>query len=147
MAESNNARRMPDESTTPDLVERVRARFEAYARGDFDGTARFFPPDAAWEMKGGETFEGIAAIRGFMEEFFRHFESFDVEVEEIRDLGGQVVVAVNTMRGYPLGSAGEVRQRGLFVYQGKAGLAVRCTAYSDSDDGRAAAERLAESRG
>jgi ketosteroid isomerase-like protein len=136
---------MPEESTTPDLVELVRAGFEAYSRGDFDGTARFFAPDAVWDMKGGETFEGIAAIRGLMEEFYRQFESFAVEIDEVRDLGGEVVIAVNTMRGYPLGSTVEVRQRGLFVYEHKAGLAVRCTGYTDIAEGRAAAERLAES--
>jgi len=41
----------------------------------------------------------------------------------------------------------EVRQRGEFVYEIKAGLAVRCTAYSDIDEARAAAERLAQERG
>jgi uncharacterized protein (TIGR02246 family) len=135
-----------DESTTPDLVERVREGFDAFGRGDFDAVARFFAPDAVWDMTGGETFEGIAAIRGFMEEFVSHFESFEVEVEEIRDLGGEVVIAINTMRGYALGSAMEVRQRGLFVYEGKAGLAVRCTGSSDIDKGRAAGERLAKER-
>ncbi len=135
-----------EESTTPDLVERVREGFEAFGRGDFAAAARFFAPDAVWDMRGGETFEGIPAIRGFMEEFVSHFESFDVELEEIRDLGGEVVIAVNTMGGYALGSTVEVRQRGLFVYEGKAGLAVRCTAYSDIDEGRAAAERLAQER-
>ena len=137
---------MPEEATTPDLVDRVRAGLEAYGRADFDGAVRFLTPDAVWEMKGGESFEGIAAIRGFMEEFYCHFEGFEVEVEEIRDLGGEVLLAVNMMRGHPLGSAGEVWQRGAFVYEGKAGFAVRATAYTDIDEARAAAERLAEER-
>jgi hypothetical protein len=45
------------------------------------------------------------------------------------------------------GSAGEVRQRGAFIYEVTAGLVVRVTAYTDIDEARAAAERLAESRG
>jgi ketosteroid isomerase-like protein len=138
---------MANESTTPDLVRRVRAAFEAYGRADFDGTVVFFAADAVWEIKGGETFEGIAAIRAFMEEFRSHFEGFEVEVEELRDLGGEVLLAVNIMRGHPLGSAGEVWQRGAFVYEGKAGFAVRATAYTDIDEARAAAERLAKERG
>jgi ketosteroid isomerase-like protein len=138
---------MPEESTTPDLVERVRAAFDAYGRADFDGTVGFFVPDAVWETRGGETFEGIAAIRAFMEEFRSHFEGFGVEVEELRDLGGEVLLAVNMMRGHPLGSAGEVWQRGAFVYEGKAGFAVRATAYTDIDEARTAAERLAQERG
>jgi len=138
---------MSDESTTPDLVELVREGFEAYGRGDFEGAIGFFSHDAAWEMIGGETFEGTAAIRAFMEEFYNQFESFKVEVEEIRDLGGEVLVVVNTMRGHPLGSPVEVRQRGGFVYEIKDGLAVRCTGYSDINGAHAAAERLAKERG
>jgi ketosteroid isomerase-like protein len=140
-------RPMSEESMTPDLVERVRAAFEAYGRADFEGTVRFFAPDAVWEMKGGETFQGIATIRVFMEEFHSHFEGFEVEVEEIRDLGCDAVLAINTMRGHPLGSAGEVWQRGAFIYEAKDGLAVRVTSYNDIDEGRAVAERLAEERG
>jgi ketosteroid isomerase-like protein len=138
---------MSEESTTPDLVELVREGFEAFERGDFDAAARFFTPDAVWNMTGGETFEGIAAIRGFMEEFVSHFESFEVELEEIGDLGGEIVIAVNTMRGHVQGSAMEVRQRGLFIYEGKNGLAMRCTAFTDIDEGRVAAKRLAQQRG
>jgi ketosteroid isomerase-like protein len=138
---------MDDESATPSLVERVRAAFGAYGRADFDGTVEFFTADAVWETKGGETFEGIAAIRAFMEEFRSRFEGFKVEVEELRDLGGEVLLAVNMMRGHPLGSSGEIWQRGAFVYEGKAGFAVRATAYTDIDEARAAADRLVEKRG
>ena len=137
---------MLEEHTADDLVERVLVGFDAYGRGDFDAAVRFFTPDAVWEMKGGPTFIGTAAIRGFMEEFYRQFAGFEVELEEVRDLGGEVLLAVNTMRGRPLGSTGEVQQRGAFIYEGEAGLAARCTAYSDVDEARAAAERLAKER-
>ncbi len=80
---------MSEESTTPDLVERVRAAFEAYGRADFDGTVEFFTADAVWENEEAETFEGIAGIRAFLEEFRSHFEGFEVEVEELRDLAGK----------------------------------------------------------
>ena len=138
---------MPEESATPDLVERVRTGLEAFGRGDFDRALTFFARDAVWHSAGGEVFEGIAAIRGFVEELYNHFESFAIEVEDVRDLGGEVLLAVNTMSGHPLGSLGEVRQRGAFVYEVKAGFAVRGTAYTDIDEARAAAERLAEERG
>ena len=81
---------MSEESTTPDPVEIARVGFEAFARGDFDAAAGFFTPDAVWEMVGGESFEGIPAIRGFMADFCGHFERFGVEVEEIRTFGDGV---------------------------------------------------------
>jgi ketosteroid isomerase-like protein len=137
---------MADEPASPDLAERAHAAFEAFGRGDFDGTMRFIAPDAAWAMMGGEIFEGTAAIRAFMEEFYRQFEGLELEAEETRDLGREVVLVVNTMRGRPIGSSAEVRQRGAFVCEARAGIAVRVTAYSDVDEGRAVAERLAGSR-
>jgi hypothetical protein len=42
--------------------------------------------------------------------------------EQTLDLGDEVVLAVNTMRGHPGGSFAEVRQRGAFIYETKAGL-------------------------
>jgi hypothetical protein len=40
---------MTEESTTPDLVERMREVFEALSRGDFDAITRFCAPDAIYE--------------------------------------------------------------------------------------------------
>ena len=138
---------MSQESTNLDLIERARVGMEAFGRGDFDVALSFFTRDAVWDMKGGETFEGIAAIRAFFDGFYGQFESFAVEHEEIRDLGGEVMLVVNTMSGHPLGATVEVRQRGGFVIEGKGGFAERLTAYTDIDDARAAAERLAKERG
>ena len=137
---------MPEDPTPLDPVEIARAGFEAFARGDFDGAVGFFTPNAVWEMVGGETFEGTQAIRGFMEDFCGHFERFGVDVEEIRAFSDVVLFVVNTMWGRPLNSTVEVRQRGGFVYEIEDRLAVRCTAYSNVDEARAAAERLAEER-
>lgn len=50
-------------------------------------------------------------------------------------------------RGRPAGSSGEVTIRYGSVGVWDAGLMVRVTQYSDIDEGRAAAERLAEERG
>ena len=138
---------MPEESTTPDLAERVRAGLEAFGRADFDAALRFFAPNAMWAMDGGDTFEGVAAIRDFIEDVYSQFQGLEVDVEEIRELGGDVVLAVNTMRSHPGGSSAEVRQRGAFIYATEAGLTVRVTSSSDIDAARAAAERLAEERG
>jgi len=58
---------MPEESTTPDLVELGSRFLEAANRRDFDAMLSFFAPDAV--LGSGDalrmTFEGVAAIRGF----------------------------------------------------------------------------------
>jgi ketosteroid isomerase-like protein len=141
---------MSQESTTRDLVELTRRTFDAYNPRDFDAITRFVAPDAVYEAVSlGTTFEGVAAIRGFFEDWLGAYEGFEMESEEILDLGNGVVFVVARLTGRPVGSAGGglMRRRPL-AFMWVEGLVARVTAYADSvDEGRAAAERLAESRG
>jgi hypothetical protein len=43
-------RAMPEESTTPDLVERVHQSVRAGSERDIDRTLTFYTPDAVWDM-------------------------------------------------------------------------------------------------
>ena len=138
---------MSEESTTPDLVELVRRQFEAGNRRDLDAVMSSFAPDAVFEGRAlGDTFEGRAAIRSFLEDWFGAYEELEFGLEEVRDLGNGVVFAVVTQNGRLVGSAGHVRQREGWVYVWVRGLIARLT-ISDIDEARAAAERLAEERG
>jgi hypothetical protein len=69
------------------------------------------------------------------------------EAEEILDLGNGVTLAVLIFKSRPAGSGGEVRMRYAAVEVWVEGLVVSITNYVDIDEARAAAERLAESRG
>ena len=134
------------ESTTPDLVKLVRAHFEAGNRRDLDAVTSNFAPDAVLDGRvPGDHFEGRAAIRSFVEEWFGTYEELEFGLEEVLDLGNGVVFAVVTQNGRPVGSASHLRQREGWVYVWVGGLIVRLTTY-DVDEGRAAAERLAEER-
>ena len=139
---------MPEESTTPDLVELMRRGFEAANRRDVDAGASFYAPDAVYESAGmGASFEGVAAIREFLGDFVGAYDEFGVEVEEILDLGNGVTLAVVNQEGRPHGSSGEVQMRYAAVAIWVEGMIERYTTYTDIDEARAAAERLAESRG
>jgi ketosteroid isomerase-like protein len=140
---------MPEESTTPDLVELTRRWFEAANRRDLDAAQTFLVPDAVWEAVSlGTSFEGIAAMRGFFEDWIGAYEEYEMEPEKVLDLGSGVVFVVVRLAARPVGSTGSrlMRRRPLaFIWTG--GLIARVTAYADSiDEGRAAAERLAEER-
>ena len=78
---------MSEESTTPDLVELTRRMFEAANRRDLDAAQSFYAPDAVWDAWEVGTFEGRAAIRGFWEDWIQAYEKFEIEPEEILDLG------------------------------------------------------------
>jgi hypothetical protein len=49
----------------------------------------FHAPDAAWDLSdlGLGTFDGAAAIRGFVEDWFATWQDLVLETEEIVDLG------------------------------------------------------------
>ena len=67
------------------------------------------------------------------------------DFEEVSDLGSGVVFAVVIQDGRPVGGDGHVRQREGWVYLCVGGSITRLTT-SEVDEGRAAAERLAQER-
>ncbi len=140
---------MPEESTTPDPVRLTRLAFEAVNRRDIDAVMSFFAPDAVLDGRAaGGLYEGRAAIRGFLDDWFGSFAELRMEVEEfvvVFDEG--VVLAVVSQEGRPVGADGQVHQReGWAICWSADGLLVRLTTHPDIDEARAAAERLAESR-
>jgi uncharacterized protein (TIGR02246 family) len=138
---------MPEESTAPDLLEVVGRAFEAANRRDLDTVASTFAEDAIFDGRAlGDRFDGRAAIRRFLEEWFGAYEELEFGLEEVRDLGNGVVFAVVAQNGRPAGSGGQLRQREGWVFVWVRGLIARLTIF-EVDDGRAAAERLAMERG
>ena len=137
---------MPEESTTPDLVELVRRTSEAANRRDLDAVVSSFAEDAVFDGRAAGTFfEGRLAIRRFLEDWFGAYEELEVELEEVSDLGNGVVFAVVIQDGRPVGGAGHLRQREGWVFLWVRGLIARLTT-SEIDEARAAAERLAQER-
>ena len=137
---------MSQESTTPDLVELVRKQLEALDRRDLDGVMNSVAEHTVLEGRVENFLEGRAAIRRFLEDWFRAWEELDFELEEVSDLGGGVVFAVVIQDGRPVGGDGRVRQREGWVYLWVGGSIARLTT-SEVDQARAAAERLAEELG
>jgi ketosteroid isomerase-like protein len=141
----DTGREMSKEFTTPDPVELVRKQLEALDRGDLDGVMSSVAEDVVLDGRA-DYFEGRAAIRGFLEDWFRAYEELGFELEEVSHLGGGVVFAVVSQGGRLVGGDGHVRQREGWVYLCVGGSIARLTT-SDVDQARAAAERLAQERG
>jgi ketosteroid isomerase-like protein len=140
---------MSDESTARDLVELQKRLTAATNRGDVDAIVAFYAPDAVYDMSpiGMGVFEGRAAARGFIEDWWISYEESEFEAEETLDLGNGVGFRVVVQRGRPVGSSGEVRLRYGIVSVWEDGKIARITNYTDVDEARAAAERLAHERG
>jgi ketosteroid isomerase-like protein len=139
---------MSEESTTPDLAELTRLIFEAVNQRDIDTVMTFFAPDAFLDGRAAdEVYEGRAAIRGFLDEWFGSYAELRMEVEEFVVFDDGVVLAVVNQEGRPVGVDGQVHQReGWAIHWSADGLLVRLTTHANIDEARAAAERLAASR-
>jgi ketosteroid isomerase-like protein len=140
---------MPEEPTTPDPAELTRLQVEAVNRRDFDALLPSVAQNLVYDTtpSGFGVYEGVAAIREFVEGYWETFDELSFELEEFVDLGNGVTFAVNRQHAVPRGSSADVQAREAQVTEWKDGLAVRITVYIDVDEGRAAAERLAEERG
>jgi ketosteroid isomerase-like protein len=143
---------MNEESTTPDPVELVRKQVEALDRGDRDGVMSDVAEDAVLDGRA-EVIEGRAAIRGFLDDWFGVYEELHFELEEVSHLGGGVVFAVVNQDGRLVGGGGHLRQRDGEHLRQREGWVYLCVGgsiarldTSEVDQGRAAAERLAQQR-
>ena len=92
-------------------------------------------------------FEGQVAMRAFFEDWRSSYSGIERTAEEIRDLGNGVTFAVVLQEGRVVGSGGSVQLRYASVAEWIDDLMVRNTTYTDIDEARAAAERLADERG
>jgi hypothetical protein len=136
------------ESPTPDLVKRWQQAAEATERGDFDAVVSVYASHAVWDasLAGVGIFEGLPAIRSFLEDWIGEYQEYHYEQEVGLDLGNGVVFVVGRVDGRPAGSTGRVRERWAFTSVWVASVIVRVMVDNDIDEARAAAEQLAHER-
>lgn len=149
LALRDTPRTMPEQSTTPDLVELTRRAIESVGRHDWDIAMSSYGPESIWDMSqlGLGTYQGVAAIRGMFEDWLDAYERFAIDVEELLDLGGGFTLAVVHQDGQPVGSSGRVEARYASITEWANSVIVRATSYIDVNEGRAIAERLAAEQG
>ena len=137
---------MTEEPATHDLAEFARWYADAWNHRDFDAIASAYAPDAVFTSHGIGSFDGRSAIRAFIEDWHAPFERLTLEFEEMLDLGSGVSFAVLVLAGSYAGSSAEVRLRYASVSTNVNGLIARTRNYTDIDEARATAERLAQER-
>ncbi|HUH81829.1 MAG TPA: nuclear transport factor 2 family protein [Solirubrobacteraceae bacterium] len=104
---------MAEESTTPDLAQRARTSLEALNRRDFDALLPYAARDVVYDTSpsGFRVYKGVAAIRDFIEGYWRALEDLRFELEGFHDLGNGVTFAVNLQHARPMGSTAPVQAR------------------------------------
>jgi hypothetical protein len=148
---------MPEASSTPDRLELTRRMFEVPGGTAFSQAAvvdrftAFFAPDIVWESVGlGTTFTGLEASREFLGVWMARFGGYEIDVEELLDLGGGVMFVKSGHSGRPIGSPAHVRLPrevlvNVFVWERDA--ITHVVSSGDTPESRAGAERLAKERG
>ena len=131
-----------------DLVELTRRQFGFAEVGDWDGVLSFYGPDTDWDMTAGGLgkYDGPATLRRFFVEWTGSYKEWEIELEEVHDLGDQMILAVALTRGRPGRSTGWVELRFATIARWVDGRVARITSYTDIDEARTAAARIAEGR-
>jgi ketosteroid isomerase-like protein len=141
---------MPGESKCRDPVELANNFFNEMNRRDLDAVMALHLDDAVWDASstGAGTFEGAAAVRGFLKDWQASFVRWEGTPQELVNLGNGVVFALVQWSGDPAGSGGSLEARGALVFVLSAGAIERVTVHTRTgiDEARAAAQRLAASR-
>ena len=93
-------------------VDLVRRSIGAFNSGDWDGSLEYMDEDIEWRapyvVPDQDSYFGRDGVRAFWRAWTDNFEGFRVEVEELIDVGDDVVV-VARIRGQGIASGAEVR--------------------------------------
>jgi ketosteroid isomerase-like protein len=119
-------------------VERVRAGFAAYNRGDLDALMNMYDPAVEFVTLLAGNHHGKEAVRLLFEENRRTLPGYRLEPKELIDAGDQVIAVVH------LGGAGRVSQIALddqiaFLFTIKDGRAIRQQTFRNKEDALEAA--------
>ena len=115
-------------------VDAVKASYEAFNRRDFDSFFEYYDPEIVWEQdeKFVEpwTHYGHAGVRRVFESVFESFEEFQVEVEELLDLGDRVL-AILRIAGTAKLTGMELGTPGAHLFSFRDGKIVHFRSYRD----------------
>jgi ketosteroid isomerase-like protein len=134
----------PGSSATPATsadVQRVESSYEALNGGDIDGTVAVLHDDAKWvehsDLPEAGTYQGVATIRSFLEQYLESWEEFHQEIEE-KIVRGPCALLFIHLRARGKGSGIEVDSRYAHLWQLSDGEGARVDAYYDRDQALAA---------
>lgn len=126
---------------TPADVARVKSSYDALNRRDIDGTVAALHRDATWaehsELPEAGSYQGVDAIRTFLEQFLESWERFHQEIEE-EIVRGHCALLFIHLEARGKGSGIEVNSRYAHLWQLRDGRGTRVDAYYDREQALAA---------
>ena len=133
---------------TEDNAAVVRELIGKWNEGDVEALLERATEDFEWHpaLVGsveGEAFRGHDGFRRFFEDWEKTWEKWDLEVQELRPVGNQVV-ALTRVNAKGLGSGLELNQPIAQLFELRDGLVCRGETFLDQNEAIAAAEQRAE---
>jgi hypothetical protein len=126
---------------TPADVARVKSSYDALNRRDIDGTVAALHGDATWaehsELPEAGSYQGVDAIRAFLEQFLESWEQFHQAIEEEIVRGPCALLFIH-LEASGKGSGIEVDSRYAHLWQLRDGRGTRVDAYYDREQALAA---------
>ncbi len=118
-------------------VSTLRRAYEAFNRGDQEGTVKDFDPDIEWhELEGNPQSPGIfrgtdAVVGEVFAAISEHWEEFEADPHDFIDAGEHIIVTGH-FRGRPKGEGGTLDAHFAHVWRMRDGKAVHFTNYADT---------------
>jgi ketosteroid isomerase-like protein len=125
-------------------LEIVHSAFIASSRGDPVAAQAAYAPTAEWDMTGvagwaeKDVYRGVEEVVPFLQGWASSWRDWHYEVEEVRDAGEQVFVAIQELAS-GIESGASVDQRRYFAVGVNQGLIVRIRMFSERRDALEAA--------
>jgi ketosteroid isomerase-like protein len=115
-------------------IEALRQGLDAFNRGDLEAWIGYIHPDVIFEPIRSQiegAYRGHAGIRRFFEDTRESFESFRLNVTDIRDLGHERVLAIGTLHLRAPGSGIETDLPIAAIATSRGGLLIHWKDYGD----------------
>jgi ketosteroid isomerase-like protein len=80
----------------------VRGMWQAFLHNDFEASLGAFDPDVEWDgtnLPDGKVARGLDAVVGHLTSWLEMWESWEIELEDVVDAGGDRVIAFTRERG------------------------------------------------
>ena len=125
-------------------VEIVRSAFIATSGGDPTAALAAYDPAGEWDMTGvagwaeKDVYRGVEEYLPFLQGWANSWRDWHYEIEEVRDAGEQVFIAIHEL-AFGIESGASVDQRRYFAVEVDRGLIVRVRMFSERLDALKAA--------
>ena len=116
-------------------IDVVRGMWEAFARNDFEASLSAFAPDVAWDgtnLPDGTVSQGHDAVVDHVSKWAAMWETWEVELEDVIDAGGDRVIAFIRERGRTKTGL-EVNERHSELYTVRGGRITSRKGFSEAD--------------